>query len=171
LYYESDSSVEADEDTDTKVGGDTGMGPEVGGIAKPRRKTRAAAAKQSATTAPAKARTVKAVEKKKRKRKASPSPAVEMPVIPMPPSREVESDDEEEDEAIEEPPVAEERSVRRSLSPAAKRQRELVQKTMEDALRQGLEAQRAVAATQANMPVLNRPRIFRPKPRVPTITR
>jgi hypothetical protein len=59
----------------------------------------------------------------------------------MPPSREVESDEEEGDEAIEEPPVAEERSVRRTLSPVAKRQQELVQKMTDDALRQGLEAQ------------------------------
>jgi hypothetical protein len=41
----------------------------------------------------------------------------------------------------------EERSVRRSLSPTVKRQQELVQKMTEDALHQGLEAQRAVAAT------------------------
>jgi hypothetical protein len=137
--------MEADEDTDTEVGGDSGMSLEAGGAAKPRRKTRVVAVKQSATTAAVKATAVKAAEKK-RKMKMSPLPVNEMPMIPMPPSREVESD-EEEDEAIEEPPVVEERSVRRSLSPAAKRQRELVQKTMEDALRQGLEAQRAVAAT------------------------
>jgi hypothetical protein len=57
------------------------------------------------------------------------------------------------------------------MSPAAKRQRELVQKTVEDALRRGLEAQRAAATTQTTMPSLNRPRIFRLKPRVLTITR
>jgi hypothetical protein len=77
----------------------------------------------------------------------------------------------EEDEATEEPPVAQDRPVRRSLSPAAKRQRELVLKMTEDALRQGLEAQRAVAATQEKMPVLNRSRFFRPKPRVPAVAR
>jgi hypothetical protein len=47
------------------------------------------------------------------------------------------------------------------MSPAAKRQRELVEKKTEDALRQGLEAQRAVAAAQAKLSVLNRPRFFR----------
>jgi hypothetical protein len=31
-FYESDSSVEADEDTDTEVGGDTGTGPDAGGV-------------------------------------------------------------------------------------------------------------------------------------------
>jgi hypothetical protein len=47
----------------------------------------------------------------------------------------------------------------------------LVQKTVKDALRRGLEAQRAAATTQTTMPSLNRPRIFRLKPRVLTITR
>jgi hypothetical protein len=69
------------------------------------------------------------------------------------------------------PPVVEDRSMRRSFSPAAKRQRVLVRKMTEDALRQGLEAQRAVAATQAKIPVLNRSWFFRPKPHVATITR
>jgi hypothetical protein len=72
---------------------------------------------------------------------------IEALTIPTPHSREVESEKEEEDEAIEEPPVMEDRSVRRSESPAAKRQQELVQKTSEDALRRGLEAQRTAAAT------------------------
>jgi hypothetical protein len=71
-----------------------------------------------------------AEKKKKRKRKTSPPPAVETPMILTPLSREVESEEEEEDdEATEEPPVVENWSVRRSESPAAKRQRELVQKT------------------------------------------
>jgi hypothetical protein len=114
-----------------------------------RRKTRAAVVKQSATTAAATVTTIKAVEeeeeeeeqkKKKKKTKASPLPVVETPTIPTPQSREVGSEEEEEDEAIEEPQVVEDRSVRRSLSPAAKRQWELVQKTTEDALRQSLEA-------------------------------
>jgi hypothetical protein len=107
---------------------------------------------------------------KKRKRKISPPPVVETPMIHTPPSRGVKSN-EEDDEATEEPPVMGERLVRRSLSPADKRQRELVQKTTEDALCQRLEAQRADTVTQAKIPILNRPRIFRPKPRVPTITR
>jgi hypothetical protein len=41
-FYESDSSVEADEDTDIEVEGDTGTGPDAGGTAKSRRKTRSA---------------------------------------------------------------------------------------------------------------------------------
>jgi hypothetical protein len=61
--------------------------------------------------------------------------------------------------------------VRKSLSPAAKRQWELVKKTTEDALHQGLEAQQAAVAAQAKMPVLNRPRFFRPKPCVPAVTK
>jgi hypothetical protein len=104
--------------------------------------------------------------KKKKKRKASPPPAVETPAIPTPHSREVEL----EEKATKEPPVVQDRSVRRSLSPVAKRQQKLV-KTTEDALRQSLEAQRAIATTHAKMHVLNRPWFFRPKPRVSTITR
>jgi hypothetical protein len=83
-FYESDSSVEADLDTDTEVGGDVGTGLEASSAAKPRRKTKAAAVKQSATTAVAKATAVKATEKKKRRRKASPPLAVEKPAIPKP---------------------------------------------------------------------------------------
>jgi hypothetical protein len=40
-FYESDSSVEANEDTDTEVGSVTGTGPEASSAVKPRRKTRA----------------------------------------------------------------------------------------------------------------------------------
>jgi hypothetical protein len=171
-YYESNSSVEADGDTDTEVRGDAGTGLEVGSAAKPRRKTRASVAKHSVSTAAVKVTAVKAIEKKKRKRKTSPPLMVKTPMIATPLTKEVNSDEEEEeDEATEATLVLEERSVRRSLSPAAKRQRELAQKTTEDALRQGLEAQRAVTTTQAKVPILNRLRIFRPKPRVPTITR
>jgi hypothetical protein len=61
--------------------------------------------------------------------------------------------------------------MRRSKSRIAKRQRELVEKTSEDALRRGLEAQRTVAAAQARMPTAIRPPLFKPKPRVPVITR
>jgi hypothetical protein len=125
--------VEAHEDTDTEVSGDARTSPDVGSATKPRRKTRAAVTKQSVSTAAVKVTAVKVVEKKNRKRKTSPPLAVEIPVIPTPLSREVESN-EEDDEATKEPPVVEERSVRRSLSPSAKRQWELVQKTTEDAL-------------------------------------
>jgi hypothetical protein len=124
-FCESKSSEEADEDTDVEVGGDAGTGPDAGGAAKSRRKTRSAVAKQSATTAAAAVSAAKAAEKKKRKRKrkASPPPAVETPAIPTPQTREVESEEEEEDdEATEEPPVLEDRPVRRPESPAAKRQ-------------------------------------------------
>jgi hypothetical protein len=142
--------VGADEDTDIEVGGDTGTGPDVGGALKSQRKTRSAVAKQSATTAAAAVSAVKAAEKKKkkkkqkkkkRKRKTSPPPAVETLAIPTPQSREVESEEEEDDEATDEPRVVKDWLVRWSLSPAAKRQWELAQKTMEDALHQGLEAQ------------------------------
>jgi hypothetical protein len=109
---------------------------------------------------------VKAVEKKK-KRKATSPPTVVTPTILTPRSREVESEEEEEEEAIEEPPVEASRSARRPESPAAKRQRELVEKTSEGALRRGLEAQRTAAATQAKMPVVLNPRPFRPKLRIP----
>jgi hypothetical protein len=91
------------------------------------------------------------------------------PSIPTPRSREVESEEEEEesekekDEAIEELLIPEERPARRSESPAAKSQRELVQKMSEDALLRGLEAQRSAAAAQARMPATIKPRVFWPK--------
>jgi hypothetical protein len=105
-------------------------------------------------------------KRRKRKRKAASPPAVVTPSIPTPRSRDVESKEEEEesvkekDEAIEELPVLEDRPMRRSESPAAKRQRERVQKTSEDALRHGLEAQRTAAAAQARMPAAIKPRYF-----------
>jgi hypothetical protein len=43
--YESDSSVEADEDTDPEVGGNAGMGPKASSAVKSKRKTSAAAGK------------------------------------------------------------------------------------------------------------------------------
>jgi hypothetical protein len=97
-------------------------------------------------------------------------------LIPTPRSREVESEEEEEDEkekdeAIKELPVTEDRPVRRSESSAAKRQQELVQKTTEDALRRGLEAQRTAAAAQARMPTtINHPVIW-PKTHIPAVVR
>jgi hypothetical protein len=106
--------------------------------------------KQSASTAAATVSAVKAAEKKKkRKRRAASPPAVVTPSIPITHSREVESEEEEEekekDEAVEELPVPEDQAARRQESPAAKRQRVLVQKTSEDALRRGLEAQHSDA--------------------------
>jgi hypothetical protein len=107
---------------------------------------------------------VKAAEKKKkRKRRATSPTAILTPTIPTPQSREVKSEEEEEvvekekDEATEELPVTGDRSARRSESPAAKRQRELVEKTSEDVLQRGLEAQRAAAATRARMSVRIKP--------------
>jgi hypothetical protein len=110
---------------------------------KPGRNTRAAAAKQSTSMAAAKVEATKtakleAEKKKKRKRKMTPPPAVETPVIPTPLSREVKSD-EGEGETTDDPLIVEDRTVRRSLSPAAKRQQELGQKATEDDLHQGLE--------------------------------
>jgi hypothetical protein len=84
---------------------------------------------------------VKAAKKTKNRKKKETSPsAVVTPAIPTPRSREVESEEGEEEEekekyeAIKELPVIEDRPARRSESPAAKRQRELIEKTSEDAL-------------------------------------
>jgi hypothetical protein len=107
---------------------------------------------------------VKAAEqKKKRKRKVASPPVVVTPSIPTPRSQEVESEEEEEkekDEAVEELPVPEDQAARRAESHAAKRKRELVQKTSEDALRRGLEAQRSAATAQVRMPATIKPRVF-----------
>jgi hypothetical protein len=173
-FYESDLSVEADKDTsDEAGGGDAGTGPNAGGAVKPRRKTRSTVGKQSASAVAAAVSAVKAAEKKKkRKRKATSPLAVVTPTILTPRSREVESEEEgedsekEKDETIEELPVTEDRLTRRSESPAAKRQQELVEKTSEDALRHGLEAQRAATATWARMPAGIKLRPFRPKLRI-----
>jgi hypothetical protein len=179
-FYESDSSVEANEDTSDEAGdGDVGTGPDAGGTAKSRHRTRSAVGKQSASAVATAVSAVKAAEKKrKRKRKATFPPAVVTPTIPTPRSREVESEEEEEeeeeeedDEAVEEPPVEAIRLARRLESLAAKRHRELVEKTLEDALRRGLGAQRTAAATQAKMPVVLKPRPFRPMLRIPVSSR
>jgi hypothetical protein len=123
-FYESDSSVEADEDTDAEAGADPGAG-----IAKSRRWTRSTVMKKSALAVAAAISAVKAVEqkKKKRKRKSASPLAIVTPSIPTPRSREVESKEEEEeekekDEAVEELPVPEDQAARRPESPAAKRQ-------------------------------------------------
>jgi hypothetical protein len=166
--------VEADEDTDAEAGTDL----DAGGAVKSRRRTRSTVGKKLASTVAAAISAVKAVkQKKKRKRKAASPPAVVTPSIPMRHLREVESEEEEEesekekDEAVEELPVPEERPERRSESPAAKRQRELVQKTSEVAIRRGLEAQRTAAAVQARMPVTIKPRVIWLKTRLPDVTR
>jgi hypothetical protein len=146
-FYDSDSSVEADEETgDEARGGDAGTGLDAGGVAKPRRGTKSAVGKQSASVVAAAVSAVKAAENKKRKRKVTSPPAVVTPTIPTPRSMEVESEEEEEkeekekDEAIEELPVNKDRSTKRLERPVAKRKQELVEKTTEDALQRGLEA-------------------------------
>jgi hypothetical protein len=171
--YESDSSVEADEDTDVEAGADP-----VVGAAKSRRRTRLTVVKKSASAVATAISAVKAAEqKKKRKRRAASPLAVATPMIPTPRLREVGSEDEEEekekekDEAVEELPVPEAQEAERPESPAAKRQRELVQKTSEEALRCGLEAQRSAAATRAKIPAAIKPRVFWPKTRLPDVSR
>jgi hypothetical protein len=169
--YESDSSVEADEDTDAEAGEDPAAG-----VAKSRRRTKSTVAKKSTSAVAAAISAVKAAEqkKKKRKRKAASPPVVVTPSIPTPRSREVESEEEEEkekDEAVEELPVPEDQVPRRLESPAAKRRRELAQKTSEDALQRGLEVQRSAAVAQARMPAAIKPWVFWPKARLPTVTR
>jgi hypothetical protein len=174
-FYESDSSVEADEDTDVKAGDDAGAGPGTGGVLK--RRTRSTVGKRSTSFVATAISAVKAAEQKtkKRKRRAASPPVVTTPSIPTPRSQEVESEEEEEeeeeDEAIEELANPEEQATRRSESPAAKRQRELVQMTSEDALRRNLEAQRAAATAQSRMPTTIGPRLFKPKARIPITAR
>jgi hypothetical protein len=168
--------VETNEDTDDEAGdGDAVTGPDVGVAPKPRRRTRSAVGKQSASAVAAAVSAVKDVEKKKRKRKVTSPPAVVMITILTPRSREVESEEEEEErengEAIKVLLVTEDRPTRRSESPAAKRQRELVENTSKDALRWSLEALQTVAATQAKMPTAVRPRVFRLKLRIPISVR
>jgi hypothetical protein len=134
--------------------------------------------KKSASAVAAAISAVKAAEqkkKKKRKRRAASPPAVATPSIPTPRSREVRSEEEEEekekDEAVEELPLSEDQAAKRPESPAAKRQRELVQKMSEDALRRGLEAQRSAAVAQAKIPAGIKPRVFWPKTRLPAVIR
>jgi hypothetical protein len=171
--YESDSSVEADEVTDVEAGADPAVG-----VAKSRRTTRSTVAKKSASAVAAAISAVKATEQKKRKRKrrAASPPAIATPTILTPHSREVGSEDKEEeekekDEAVEELPVPEDQAARMPESPAAKRQRKLVQKTSEEALRRGLVAQRSAAAAQAKIPAAIKPRVFWPKTRLRAVPR
>jgi hypothetical protein len=173
--YESDSSVEADEDTDAEAGTD----PDAGGAVKSRRRTRSTVGKKPASAVAVAISVVKAAEQKKkkkkknRKRKVASPPAVVTPSIPMPCSQEIKSEEEEvesekeKDEVVEELPVPEDRPTRRSESPATKSQRELVQKTSEEALRRGLEAQCTAAAAQARMPAMIKPQVFWLKTRFP----
>jgi hypothetical protein len=128
--YESDSSVEADEDTNAETGADPAAS-----VAKSRRRTRSTVAKKSASAIATAISAVHAAEqKKKRKRRAASPPPVATPTIPTPRSREVGSEDEEEeeeeeekekekDEVVEELPVPEDQAARRPESPTTKRQR------------------------------------------------
>jgi hypothetical protein len=156
--------MEADEDTDVEAGADP-----VVGTAKSRRRTRSTVAKKSASVVATAISAVKAAkQKKKRKRRAASPPAVMTPTIPTPRSWEVGSEDEEEekekdkekDGAVEELLVPEDQAAERPESPAAKRQRELVQKTSEEALRRDLEAQRSAPAARAKIPAAIKPRVF-----------
>jgi hypothetical protein len=175
--YESDSSVEADKDTDAEARADPAAG-----AAKSRRKTRSMVAKKSASAVAITISAVKAAERKrKRKRRAASPPAVATPTILTPHSREVRLEDEKEeekrekekekDEVVEELPVPKDQATGRPESPAAKRQRELVQKKSEESLRRGLEAQRSAAAARARIPVAIKPRVFWPKTRLPAVPR
>jgi hypothetical protein len=67
-FYESDSSVEADEDTgDEAKGGDAGVAPDAGGAAKARRRTtRSAIAKKSTLAVGAAVSSVKVAENRKK---------------------------------------------------------------------------------------------------------
>jgi hypothetical protein len=130
--YQSDSSVEADEDSDNEGGSDVANRTEAPSATKPRRRTRAATAEQPTSRAVAKAEAAKTakleVDKKKRKRRANPLLAVQM-ITPTPLTKEVEDD---EDQATDDPLIVEDRMTRRSLNPAAKGQRDIEQKTNED---------------------------------------
>jgi hypothetical protein len=92
--YESNSLVEADEDTNAEAGVDPGAT-----IAKSPRRTRSTVAKKSTSDVAAAISAVKATEQKKKKRKRrAPSPlAVVTQSIPTTRSREVESEEEEEE--------------------------------------------------------------------------
>jgi hypothetical protein len=164
--------VEAAEDTDAEAGADPAAG-----APKSQRRTRSTVAKKFASAVAAAISTVKDVEqKKKRKRRAASPPTVATLTILMPRSWEVGSEEEEEkekekDEAVEELPIPEDQAARRPESPAAKRKQELVQKTSEDALRRGLEAQCSAAAAQAKIPAAIKPRVFWPKTRLPAVPR
>jgi hypothetical protein len=67
--YESDSSVEADEDTDAEDGADP-----VAGVAKSRRRTRSTVAKKSASAIAAAISAVKAAEQKKKRKRRTACP-------------------------------------------------------------------------------------------------
>jgi hypothetical protein len=169
--YESDSSVEAEEDTDTEVGAYPAAS-----AAKSQRRTRSTVAKKSALAVATAISEVKAAEqKKKRNRRGASPPTVATPTIPTPRSREVGSEDEKEeeekDEAVEELPVPEDQAARRPESPAARRQRELVQKMSEEALRHDLEAQCSAVAAQAKIPAAIKPRVLWPKTRLSAMSR
>jgi hypothetical protein len=170
-FYESDSSVEADKDTDVEAGDDAGAGPGAGGV--PKCRTRSTVGKRQASSVAVVVSAVKAAEQKKikKRRRASFPPMVTTLSIPTPRSREIKSEEEEEDQAIEELANPEEQPTKRPESPTTKRQRELVQKTSKDALRRGLELQRAAATAQARMAVTIRPRVFKPKARIPIAMR
>jgi hypothetical protein len=102
--YESDSSVEADEDTNAEARADAAAD-----AAKSQRRTRSTVAKKSTSAVATAISMVKAAEqKKKRKRRVASPPAFATPTIPKPHSREVGSEDEEEEEEKEKDEAVEE---------------------------------------------------------------
>jgi hypothetical protein len=65
-FYESDASVDADEDTGDEAGDDdVGASPDSGGAVKSRRRTRSTVGKKSASAVAAAISAMKAVEQKK----------------------------------------------------------------------------------------------------------
>jgi hypothetical protein len=74
-FHESDSSVGVDEDTgDEAGGGDARTSPDASGATKPRRRTRSAVGKQSASVVVVAVSAVMAAEKKKKRKRKVTSP-------------------------------------------------------------------------------------------------
>jgi hypothetical protein len=130
----SDSSVEADEDTNPEVGDDATNPPAASGATKPKLKTRVVIAKQSTTRVVPRSRWQRLpnLRRTRRERGGQALPRRSRHWSSPPLTKEVEDD---EDEATNNLPVVEDRTERRSLSPVPKRQRELEQMTSKDDLR------------------------------------
>lgn len=156
--YVSDSSVEADNDSDKEGHGGAEAASEAS--APPGRRTRAATAKIPASKAAAQAEQAWDAKADNKRKRGNMTP----PVILVPTS--VEIPVEEEDEITDElwgddvPPRS------RSPSPATKRHRELQAMTEDETLRRALEAQRAAAAAQVGAPAVKRGRRLLAKSRL-----
>jgi hypothetical protein len=115
-FYESDSSVEADEDTDAEAG----VGPSAGGVTKHR--TRSTVGKKSASSIAVAISAMKATEQKKRRGRGGLLPLRRWLLHRFRhPACGRLSRKKEEDEAIGELPAAEDQPARRPESPAAQR--------------------------------------------------